>query len=156
MKPNPGDAAPDFTAPVVGYLSGDGAELTLSDLRGETVVLVFYPKDNTPGCTVQACALRDGWELVRERARVFGVSGDSVKSHRKFIVSQSLPYPLVSDVDHAIAQAYGVWVEKSMMGKKFMGTERSTFVIGPDGRVKAVLAKVSPAKHLDLLVEALA
>lgn len=120
------------------------------------MVLVFYPKDNTPGCTIQACALRNGWEDVRERALVFGVSGDGVKSHRKFIDSWSLPYPLIADEDHSIAASYGVWVQKSMMGRKFMGTERSTFVIGADGKIRAVLEKVSPGKHLGLLLEALA
>lgn len=154
MKPVAGDVAPDFEAPVVeGEKEG---MVKLSDLRGRKVALVFYPKDNTPGCTIQACALRDGWDVVREKAAIFGVSADGVKSHRKFIEKKELPYPLIADEDRKICEAYGVWVEKSFMGRRFMGIERTTFVIGEDGRIAAVLEKVSPGKHLDLLVEALA
>ncbi len=154
MKPAAGDLAPDFEAPVV---SGAGESVVkLSDLRGEKVVLVFYPKDSTPGCTIQACALRDGWEDVRDKARIFGVSADGVKSHLKFIQKRELPYPLISDEDRKIVEAYGVWGEKSFLGKKFMGIERTTFVIDEGGRISAVLEKVSPPKHLGLLKEALA
>lgn len=128
----------------------------LSELRGRKVVLVFYPKDNTPGCTIQACALRDGWEQVRKKARIFGVSADSAASHRKFIRKRELPYPLIADEDRKIAEDYGVWVQKSFMGKKFMGIERSTFVIDAAGEIAAVLEKVSPGRHLDLLIAALA
>lgn len=156
MKPTVGDPAPDFTVPVVGAPYEDGQEISLSSLRGNVVVLVFYPKDSTPGCTIQACALRDGWEDIRGKALVFGVSADAVKSHRKFIDKQRLPYPLLADTEKAICEAYGVWVQKSMLGKKFMGIERSTFVIDADGRIAAVLEKVSPTKHLGLLREALA
>lgn len=156
MKPAIGDFAPDFTAPVVGGSSEDGEMLTLSGLRGETVVLVFYPKDQTPGCTTQACALRDGWADLEGKARVFGVSADSIASHRKFITKKELPYPLISDEDRSIVESYGVWVEKSFMGKKFMGIERSTFVIGPDGKIAAILEKVSPATHLEQLLKAIA
>jgi peroxiredoxin Q/BCP len=155
MKPPIGQTAPDFTAPVVGDDSGEDATLTLSDLRGQRVVLVFYPKDDTPGCTKQACALRDGWDDVKAQARVFGVSIDPVKSHRKFIAKHGLPYPLIADEDQSIVRSYGVWVEKSMYGKTYMGTERSTFVIGADGTIEAVLEKVAPDKHLALLLEAL-
>ena len=155
MKPAIGSAAPDFTAPVTGEGYGDDATVTLSALRGERVVLVFYPKDDTPGCTKQACALRDGWGDVKAKARIFGVSIDPVKSHKKFIKKHDLPYPLIADEDQAIVNAYGVWVEKSMYGKTFMGTERSTFVIGADGNIEAVLEKVSPDEHLALLGEAL-
>ena len=155
MKPPVGSPAPDFTAPVTGGDYGDDASLTLSSLRGQRVVLVFYPKDDTPGCTKQACALRDGWGDVIAKARIFGVSIDPLKSHRKFIVKHGLPYPLIADEDQAIANAYGVWVEKSMYGKTFMGTERSTFVIGADGAIEAVLEKVSPDRHLELLRQAL-
>jgi peroxiredoxin Q/BCP len=154
MKPVPGTLAPDFDATVV-----DGTQesrVKLSDLRGGKVVLVFYPKDSTPGCTIQACALRDGWEEIREKATIFGVSADGVKSHLNFIRKRELPYPLIADEDRSICDAYGVWVEKSFMGKKFMGIERSTFVIGEDGQISAVLEKVSPPKHLALLKEALA
>ncbi len=154
MKPVVGELAPDFEAVVV---DGNGERtVRLADLRGRKVVLVFYPKDSTPGCTIQACALRDGWDEVRDKAEIFGVSADGVKSHRKFIEKRELPYPLIADEDRKICEAYGVWTLKSFMGKKFMGIERSTFVIGEDGRISAVLEKVSPPKHLGLLVEALA
>lgn len=155
MKPAIGSLAPDFTAPVAGEDFSDDSTVTLSSLRGSRVVLVFYPKDDTPGCTEQGCALRDGWEEVRDKAAVFGVSVDPLKSHRRFAAKHGLPYPLISDEDHAIATAYGVWVEKSMYGRKFMGTERSTFVIGADGRVEAILEKVSPGGHFELLMQAL-
>lgn len=147
--------APDFTAPVVGGDYEDGARVTLSDLRGERVVLVFYPRDRTPGCTTQACALRDGWEGIRDKARIFGVSTDDEKSHRKFIERDGLPYPLIADTDRRLVESYGVWAKKSLYGKFFMGTERCTFVIGPDGRIETVLSKVSPRKHLDQLSEVL-
>lgn len=154
MKPQIGSPAPDFEATVV--TASREETVKLSSLRGNRVVLVFYPKDSTPGCTIQACALRDGWEELRESALIFGVSPDGAKSHRNFIVKRELPYPLVADEGHHIAEAYGVWVEKSFMGRKFMGVERSTFVIGEDGRISAILEKVSPPKHLRLLKEALA
>ncbi len=153
MKPKVGEMAPDFTATVV-----DGeteSEISLERLRGEVVVLVFYPKDNTPGCTIQACSLRENWDDIKDKARVFGVSGDSVTSHKKFISKKRLPYPLIADVDKKIVEAYGVWVQKSMMGKKFMGIERSTFVIGEDGRLKGVLEKASPLSHTEKLLELL-
>lgn len=156
MKPKLGETAPDFTAPVVDPSGAIADPLTLSDLRGRTVVLVFYPRDNTPGCILQACALRDDWDDLKDRAMVFGVSTDSLDSHRKFIAKRRLPYPLIADPERTIVEAYGVWVRKSMLGKSFMGTERSTFVIGPDGTIAAVLEKVSPLKHLDLLRKALA
>ena len=145
-----GKKAPDFTAATDG-----GKKLKLSDLRGKPVVLYFYPKDDTPGCTAQACALRDGWSRIRKKAAVFGVSVDPLKSHAKFIKKHDLPFPLISDEDKQIVQAYGVWVEKSMYGKKYMGTERSTVIIDPDGKVKAMLRKVQPTEHLDLVLQAL-
>ncbi|MBC7980212.1 MAG: peroxiredoxin [Armatimonadetes bacterium] len=149
MKPQVGEMAPDFTAMVV---EGEKeSEISLKSLRGEVVVLVFYPKDNTPGCTIQACSLRDGWDEIKMKARVFGVSADSVASHKKFISKWHLPYPLIADVDKSIATAFGVWVEKTMFGKKYMGMERSTFVIAGDGRIKAVLEKVSPLSHREKL-----
>jgi peroxiredoxin Q/BCP len=154
MKPAVGDLAPDFMAVVVDEFSEQ--TLKLSELRGEKVVLVFYPKDNTPGCTIQACALRDGWDDIQAKARIFGVSADPVVSHRKFITKRELPYPLISDEQRKIVEAYGVWVQKSFMGKKFMGIERTTFVIDEDGKIAAVLEKVSPAAHLERLAEALA
>ena len=153
MKPKVGEMAPDFTVAVV---DGDTeTDLTLSALRGETVVLVFYPKDSTPGCTIQACSLRDHWAELKDKARVFGVSADSAASHRKFISKRQLPYPLIADPDKAVCEAFGVWVKKSMLGKSFMGVERSTFVIGSDGRIKAVLEKVSPLSHTEKLLEIL-
>lgn len=151
-----GKKAPAFKAPVVGGSYTEGATVSLTDLKGQTVVLYFYPKDDTPGCTTQACALRDGWSSIQKKAAVFGISIDPLKSHAKFIRKHSLPFPLISDEAQEIVQAYGVWVEKSMYGKKYMGTERSTVIIGPDGKVKTVLRKVQPAEHLDLVLEALA
>lgn len=154
-QPQPGQAAPDFRAEAIGGPYAQPTEVSLSQLRGETVVLVFYPKDDTSGCTAQACAMRDGWDALSAKARVFGVSIDPITSHSKFIGKYSLPYPLLSDPEKTIVQAYGVWVEKSMYGKKYMGTERTTFVIGPDGLVSAVLPKVKPAEHLDQLLAVL-
>jgi peroxiredoxin Q/BCP len=156
VKPRIGDPAPLFTAPIAGDGYGEEDTLTLADLRGERVVLVFYPKDDTPGCTKQACALRDNWDTVKSKARIFGVSIDPVKKHRKFIAKYELPYPLIADEDQRIVNAYGVWVEKSLYGKKYMGTERTTVIIGPDGRIEAILQKVSPDEHLELLTKALA
>ncbi len=153
--PSPGTKAPSFNAPVAGSGYEAGATVKLSDLKGETVVLYFYPKDDTPGCTKQACGLRDGWAEISKKAMVFGVSIDSLKSHEKFIKKYELPFPILSDEDHAIAEAFGVWVEKSMYGKKYMGTERTTFVIGPDGKIKAVLPKVKPEEHLEQLLKLL-
>jgi len=150
-----GKPAPAFKAPVIGGNYNTGAIVSLADLKGQTVVLYFYPKDNTPGCTVQACALRDGWKRIQKKAAVFGVSVDSSSSHASFIKKQSLPFPLISDETKEIVQSYGMWVEKSMYGKKYMGTERSTVIIGPDGRVLAILNKVKPAEHLDLVLQAL-
>ena len=156
MKPQPGQKAPDFTAEVVGGDHSEGATITLSKLLGRKVVLVFYPKDDTPGCTTQACEIRDSWVDLKDRALIFGVSIDDAKKHRKFIGKYDLPYPLIADSDQQIVNAYGVWVEKSMYGKTYFGTERTTFVIGEDGKVDQVLEKVSPKEHLALLTAALA
>lgn len=153
MKPQVGEMAPDFTVKVVGGAYPDGAELSLSQLSGRPVVLVFYPKDNTPGCIIQACAIRDHWQELESMAYVYGVSVDDEKSHQKFIDKRSLPYPLLADTQKEIVEAYGVWVEKSMFGKKYMGIERSSFVIGIDGKIQAVLEKVKPGNHLDQLLE---
>lgn len=152
-QPEPGDQAPEFHAPVVGGTFTSPADIGIHDLRGRTVVLYFYPKDDTPGCTRQACGLRDGWARISKKATVFGVSVDSVKSHEKFIRKHELPFALISDEDHAIAEAYGVWVEKKLYGRTYMGTERTTFVIAPDGVIRAVLPKVKPEEHLELLLE---
>lgn len=154
-QPKPGTKAPDFTAPVVGGDYPADSTLKLSSLKGESVVLYFYPKDDTPGCTKQACGIRDGWSQIAKKAKVFGVSIDSVKKHAKFIQKYELPFPLISDEDQVIVNAYGVWVEKSLYGRQYMGTERTTFIIGPDGKIKAVLPKVKPDDHLDQVLEAL-
>lgn len=150
----PGDQAPDFTAPVVGGSFEKGATLKLSELHGQTVVLYFYPKDDTPGCTTQACSLRDHYSYVLDRgAKIFGVSVDSVESHEAFIKKHDLPFPLISDGKKEIVGAYGVWVEKSMYGKTFMGVERSTFVIGPNRRIKSIFRKVKPDQHTETVLE---
>ena len=135
-----GDNAPDFTA-----TTDSGATLRLSDLRGKRVVLYFYPKDDTPGCTTQACGFRDNYPVIEEKnAVVLGVSPDGVKSHQKFKTKFDLPFTLVVDEDHTIAEAYGVWVEKSMYGKQYMGVERSHFVIDEQGVIVDAQVKVKP------------
>ncbi len=148
--PAHGDMAPDFSAEI-----DDGSTLTLSSLRGKPVVLFFYPKDDTPGCTEQACGLRDAWSELGPKANIFGVSIDSGASHEKFIKKYQLPFPLLSDAEKKIVESYGVWVEKSMYGKKYMGAERSTFVIDGAGRIAAIFRKVKPEEHVDILREAL-
>ncbi len=151
MSLSAGDPAPSFTAP-----DDTGAPVSLEELRGRRVVLYFYPKDDTSGCTAQACAIRDDWSSVEALdVALFGVSPDSVASHANFRAQHDLPFPLLVDADHAIAEAYGTWVEKSMYGKTYMGVERSTFLIGADGRIEAVWRKVKPAEHLDLVLAAL-
>ena len=147
-----GDPAPDFT------LSSDaGGDVTLSSLRGKKVVLYFYPKDDTPGCTTQACDLRDAMPRFEGLdAVVLGVSPDSVASHRKFRDKFGLNFPLLADEDHRVAEAYGVWKEKSMYGRTFMGIERSTFLIDEDGKIQEAWRKVSPKGHAELLQETLA
>jgi peroxiredoxin Q/BCP len=153
----PGSKAPAFTTTAVGGDYGDGQTVSLGDFKGQTVVLYFYPKDDTPGCTTQACGLRDAWpQFAKKKAVVFGVSIDPAKSHAKFIKKHALPFPLLVDDKQEIVNAYGVWVEKSMYGKTYMGTERSTFVIGSDGKIKAILRKVKPAEHVEQLLAALA
>ena len=150
-----GDRAPGFRATAFGGEFGDGQSVALSDWIGSTVVLYFYPKDDTPGCTVQACALRDAWNDFRGTASIFGVSVDTGLSHLKFIAKYQLPFPLLSDGEKKIATAYGVWVEKSMYGKKYMGVERTTFVIDPDGLISAIFRKVKPDRHVQILMQAL-
>jgi peroxiredoxin Q/BCP len=152
---NVGDSAPDFTATAVGGKYGTGRVVRLKDFRGMPVVLYFYPKDDTPGCTAQACGLRDAWTDFDGRAEIFGVSIDSAASHEKFIEKYDLPFPLLSDPAKEIVNAYGVWVEKSMYGKKYMGAERTTFVIDARGAIAAVLRKVKPAEHVEQLRAAL-
>jgi peroxiredoxin Q/BCP len=148
---------PGTLAPDIQLNADDGSTLALSDLRGQHIVLYFYPKDDTSGCTTQACAFRDQRADFDARgAKVIGVSPDSVASHVKFRDKHGLPFTLLSDPDHEAAEAYGVWVEKSMYGRKYMGIERSTFVIGPDGVLEHVLYKVTPAGHADSVLELLA
>ena len=143
-----GDPAPVFEALALGGSYGAGARVRLSDFAGRHVVLYFYPKDDTPGCTIQACGVRDRWPDFQGRdAVIFGVSTDSLESHRTFIDKYGLPFPLLSDEDGAIVRDYGVWVEKTRDGKTSMGTERSTFVIGPDGRIGAIFRQVKPDEH---------
>jgi thioredoxin-dependent peroxiredoxin len=146
-----GDPAPDFT-----LRSDAGEEVRLSSLRGRPVVLYFYPRDDTPGCTTQACGLRDvSDELEREGAVVLGVSPDGEQSHVKFKDKYDLPFTLLADTEHAVAELYGVWGEKKYMGRTYWGVERSTFVIDADGNVKRVMHKVKPGTHADDVLAAL-
>jgi peroxiredoxin Q/BCP len=146
-----GDTAPDFT-----LSDQDGNDVSLSKLRGRAVVLYFYPKADTPGCTTQACGIRDHRsDYKRAGAVVLGVSPDPVAKLNRFAEKYGLDFPLLADEDHAVAEAYGVWVEKSMYGRKYMGNERTTFVIDPDGTVAEVLRKVKPGEHDDLVLAAL-
>jgi peroxiredoxin Q/BCP len=148
---NEGDPAPDFTLP-----DQHGNPVTLSELRGQKVVLYFYPKADTPGCTVQACGIRDHRaDYDAAGAVILGVSPDPVKNVAKFDDKFGLGFTLLADQDHAVAEAYGVWVEKSMYGRRYMGNERTTFVIGPGGEIDRVLRNVKPAEHDDLVLGAL-
>jgi thioredoxin-dependent peroxiredoxin len=150
----PGDLAPDFSATAVGGPYRDGQTIKLSDFRGQTVIIYFYPKDDTPGCTTQACGIRDKYEpFLKAGAAVFGVSVDSVESHAKFIAKHRLPFPLISDERQEIVKAYGVWIKKSKEGKSYMGTERSTFVIRPNGRIKSIFRSVNAEEHADAVLE---
>jgi peroxiredoxin Q/BCP len=146
-----GDPAPDFT-----LTSDAGDPVRLADLRGKPVVLYFYPKDDTPGCTTQACGIRDAYgEFERAGAVVLGISPDDERSHTKFRDKYDLPFTLLADTDHAVAEQYGVWGEKSFAGKKYMGVNRSTFVIGTDGNLTRVMHDVKPATHADDVLAAL-
>jgi peroxiredoxin Q/BCP len=146
-----GDQAPDFTLP-----DQSGEPVTLSDLRGQTVVLYFYPRADTPGCTTQACGVRDHAADYDEiDARVIGISPDPVTAVRKFADKYDLGFTLLADEDHAVADAYGTWGEKSMYGKTYMGVQRATFIIDADGRIAKVFPKVSPKTHDDAVLEAL-
>jgi peroxiredoxin Q/BCP len=147
-----GVSAPDFTLP-----DQDGNEVSLSGLQGETAVLYFFPRADTPGCTTQACGVRDrGDDYKSAGARVIGISPDTVEAEKKFASKFDLDFTLLADADHAVADAYGAWVEKSMYGKKYMGVQRATFIIGPDGKIAKVFPKVSPKAHDDLMLKALA
>lgn len=146
-----GDKAPNFT-----LLDQNGEQVKLSDLKGETVVLYFYPRADTPGCTTQACGVRDrGADYAEAGARVIGVSPDEVGAIDKFAGKHDLGFTLLADADHAVAEKYGTWVEKSMYGKKYMGVQRATFIIGPDGKIAKVFPKVSPKQHDQLVLKAL-
>jgi thioredoxin-dependent peroxiredoxin len=149
--PQAGDKAPGFSLP-----DQSGATVSLSQFKGRHVVLYFYPKDATPGCTTEACDFRDEHSaLVKAGAVVLGVSPDSVASHQKFATKQGLPFSLLADPDHALADAYGVWGEKSLYGRKFMGLIRATFLIGPDAKVVRVWPKVKVAGHVAEVLSAL-
>lgn len=146
-----GAAAPDFTLP-----DQNGEEVSLSGLEGETFVIYFYPRADTPGCTTQACSVRDrGAEYKAAGARVIGVSPDPVEAVAKFAGKFDLDFTLLADADHAVADAYGTWVEKSMYGKKYMGVQRATFIVGPDGKIAKAFPKVSPKTHDDVVLRAL-
>jgi peroxiredoxin Q/BCP len=145
-----GDAAPDFEVK-----DAEGNTVKLSDLRGQKVVLYFYPKDDTPGCTKQACSLRDSHSVFEGRGiKVLGVSLDDETSHRKFADKYNLPFTLLADTDHAVADAYGVYGEKQFMGKKYMGVSRVTFLIDEEGRVRKVFDKVNVEEHADEVLKA--
>ena len=146
-----GKPAPTFT-----LTSDTGERVSLESFRGKPVVLYFYPKDDTPGCTAQACGIRDVWaELQDKGAVVLGVSPDSPRTHAKFREKYGLPFTLLSDEEHEVAEQYGTWVEKSMYGKTYMGMERSTFVIDADGNVAKIMRKVKPTDHADQVLAAL-
>jgi len=145
-----GDKAPDFRAK-----DQDGNDINLADLKGQRVVLYFYPKDDTPGCTKEACSFRDADDVYKEKnIRVLGVSTDSEKSHQKFISKFNLPFTLLADTDKKIVEDYGVWGEKSMYGRKYMGTNRKTFLIDEDGNIAKIFDKVKVDEHADEVLAA--
>jgi thioredoxin-dependent peroxiredoxin len=151
LKLTEGDLAPAFTAATSG-----GGKISLSDYKGQHVILYFYPKDDTPGCTKEACAFRDDFgQLKKKGAIVLGVSPDSVKSHDKFVEKFKLPFTLLADEDKKIVEAYGVWGEKSFMGRKYLGVFRVTFLIGPDGKIKKIWPQVKPEAHAAEVLAAL-
>jgi peroxiredoxin Q/BCP len=146
-----GDAAPDFSAATSG-----GGKASLADFKGKNVILYFYPKDDTPGCTKEACAFRDSFSEFQKRGAVlFGVSPDSPASHDKFVEKFKLPFPLLADEDKKIVNAYGVWGDKSFLGRIYQGTRRVTFLIGGDGRIKKIWPKVKPDQHAAEVLAAL-
>ncbi len=146
-----GKPAPDFS-----LTSEAGDEITLSKFRGRPVVLYFYPRDDTPGCTAQACGIRDAWsEFANKGAVVLGVSPDDERSHARFKEKYSLPFTLLADHDHKLTEQYGFWVQKSFAGKKYMGVERSTVVIDPEGNVARIFRRVKPDRHADQVLTAL-
>ena len=151
LKLKEGDKAPEFTAAISG-----GSHVSLSDFKGRHVILYFYPKDDTPGCTKEACGFRDHFASFKKKgAVVLGVSTDPVKAHDKFVEKFKLPFALLADEDKTIVQAYGVWGEKSFMGRKYLGVHRVTFLIGPDGRIRKIWPKVKPDEHAAEVLTAL-
>jgi peroxiredoxin Q/BCP len=151
LKLKVGDVAPKFSVATSG-----GGKISLADYKGQNVILYFYPKDDTPGCTKEACAFRDQFaDFKKKGAVVFGVSTDNVKSHDKFVEKFKLPFTLLADEDKKIVEAYGVWGEKSFMGRKYMGTNRVTFLIGPDGKIKKIWPLVKPEEHAAEVLAAL-
>ena len=143
------------TAPAFKTTDADGETVNLKELRGQKVVLYFYPKDDTPGCTKEACSFRDAWAKFKKRGiTVLGVSPDSEASHKKFETKYKLPFTLLADKDHVIADAYGVWGEKKFMGRTYMGVLRTTFLIDEKGKVKKVFEKVKPEDHANEVLEA--
>ena len=147
---------PGQIAPAFQLQSDAGETISLGALAGKQVVLYFYPKDDTSGCTTEACEFRDNWKAVqRAGAVVLGVSPDSVASHQKFKQKYSLPFPLLADPDHKVAEQYGVWGEKSMYGRKYQGILRTTFLIDPQGRIARVFERVKPKGHAAQVLEAL-
>jgi peroxiredoxin Q/BCP len=148
---NEGDQAPDFT-----LQSDAGTDVTLSSLRGRPVVLYFYPRDDTPGCTTEACEFRDAYDVFRERgAEVLGVSPDDVTSHEKFKTKHELPFTLLADPEHKVAEDYGVWGERKFAGKSYMGINRSTFIIDADGKVARAMLGIKPAGHASEVLNSL-
>ncbi len=144
-----GDKAPDFKGK-----DQDGNLISLDDFKGHKLVLYFYPKDSTPGCTSQACNLRDNYDfLLKNGYKVLGVSADSEKSHKKFIEKNNLPFPLISDTDKEILKAYDVWGPKKFMGKEFLGIKRTTFVIDEDGKIEEIIDKVKTKEHTDQIIK---
>lgn len=151
LKLAEGDKAPAFTAATNG-----GGSLSLAELKGKNVILYFYPKDDTPGCTKEACAFRDQYAAFKKcGAVVLGVSVDPVKAHDKFVEKYKLPFTLLADVDKKIVEAYGVWGQKTFMGRKYLGVHRVTFLIGPDGKIKKIWPKVKPEEHAAEVLAAL-
>jgi thioredoxin-dependent peroxiredoxin len=148
---NEGDQAPEFST-----ANQNGERRSLADFRGRHVILYFYPKDDTSGCTKEACGFRDDFAAFKQKgAVVLGVSTDSIKSHAKFVEKYELPFELLADEEKKIVQAYGVWGQKSFMGRKYQGTHRVTFLIGPDGKIKKIWPAVKPAEHAQEVLAAL-
>lgn len=147
-----GEIAPDFSLP-----DQDGNQHTLSNYRGQWVVLYFYPKDDTPGCTTEACTIRDNMPRFDTiQAKIFGISADSIQSHQKFTTKFTLNFPLLADIDHAVCEAYAVWKPKKLFGKEFLGVMRSSFIINPEGKIVKIYEKVDPDVHAQELLQDLA